>query len=92
MAGPGRPRGGKKYGGRVKGTPNKVTAEVKKAILAAFDQAGGVDYLARVAREDAKTLCALLGKLVPAEVNSELSATGPVTIRVVTGIPEPPER
>lgn len=29
MAGPGRPKGGPKFGGRQKGTPNKVTADIK---------------------------------------------------------------
>ncbi len=39
----GRPKGGKKYGGRVKGTPNKVTSmtkEVIAAMLAEYQRSG----------------------------------------------------
>ena len=47
------PRGGKRPGSRrKKGVPNKVTADVREAILKAFDLAGGVEYLCAVARED----------------------------------------
>jgi hypothetical protein len=62
------PRGGKRPGSRrKKGVPNKVTAEVREAILKAFDLAGGVEYLCAVAREDPKAFCALLGKLIPGQ-------------------------
>ena len=53
------PRGGKRPGSRrKKGVPSKVTAEVREAILKAFDLAGGVEYLCAVAREDPKAFCA----------------------------------
>lgn len=64
---------GKKFGGRKKGTPNKNTAELKAAIMAAFDEAGGQEYLVTVARDDPKTFCTLLGKVLPAELKAELS-------------------
>ena len=49
------PRGGKRPGsGRKKGGTNKITADVREAILKAFDLAGGVEYLCAVAREDPK--------------------------------------
>ena len=53
--------------GRPKGTPNKVTAAVKDAILHAFDKAGGEDYLVEVAKDDPRTFCTLLGKVLPME-------------------------
>ena len=62
--------------GRKKGTPNKLTASVKEAILAAFDEVGGKDYLLNVAREDHKTFCRLLEKLVPAEIKADLGLGG----------------
>ncbi len=68
MAGPGQP----KTGGRVKGAPNKATAAVKEAIVAAFHEVGGKDYLVEVARSDPKVFCTLLSKLVPAQVRAEL--------------------
>jgi hypothetical protein len=40
--GPNKGNAGK---GRPKGSPNKVTADVKAMVLAALDQAGGVKYL-----------------------------------------------
>jgi hypothetical protein len=55
-------KGSPKTGGRKKGTSNKFTKNVREAILAAFEEAGGVDYLRRVAKEDPKTFCTLLGK------------------------------
>ena len=45
MAAKGQP----KTGGRRKGTPNKLNADVQAMILAALDMAGGVEYLARQA-------------------------------------------
>ena len=64
---------GVKTGGRKKGTPNKTTAKVKDAIMEAFDKAGGVDYLVGIAREDPKTFCSLLGRVLPSEVKAELT-------------------
>ena len=62
-------RGGKRPGsGRKKGGTNKITSDVKQAILEAFNALGGVEYLCAVAREDPKAFCALLGKLIPAKV------------------------
>jgi hypothetical protein len=47
------PRGGKRPGsGRKKGGTNKITSDVKQAILEAFNALGGVEYLCAVARED----------------------------------------
>jgi hypothetical protein len=41
----GRKPGSPKTGGRKKGTPNKLTADVKAMVLEALDRAGGVSYL-----------------------------------------------
>ncbi len=76
-----------KSGGRKKGTPNKTTASVKKAIMEAFKSAGEAEYLARVAEEDPKTFCALLGRVLPAEVKAELDHSGDIdhTVRILFG-------
>lgn len=78
------PRGGAKpgerRGGRRKGTPNKVTSELKAAlgqggadlrasILAAYESVGGTKYLEGVARKDHKTFCSLLGRALPHDLN-----------------------
>lgn len=64
---------GNKLAGSRKGTPNKVTQAVKEAVQTAFDEVGGAEYLVKVARHDHKTFCALLGKVIPAQVNATLS-------------------
>lgn len=65
-------KGKPKTGGRKKGTPNKTTVKVKQAIIQAFDKAGGVDYLVRVAQDDPRTFCTLLGRVLPTEMKHEV--------------------
>jgi len=60
-----------KTGGRKAGTPNKTTAAVKDAILEAFEAVGGAKYLQTVAREDFKTFCTLLSKVMPMQITGE---------------------
>ncbi len=62
--------GKRKTGGRQKGTPNKVTGDVKNMILTALTDAGGVSYLIERAN-DPKTASAfltLVGKVLPLQV------------------------
>lgn len=61
MAGKGRP----KTGGRQKGTPNKVTADVKAMVLDALDRAGGVAYLLTQAQTNPNAFLTLVGKVLP---------------------------
>jgi hypothetical protein len=49
--------------------------------MAAFADAGGVDYLIKVAKSDPRTFCALLGKLLPTQVTGD-AAGEPVRIQV----------
>lgn len=65
---------GRKTGGRLKGTPNKLTANLKAAIEGALDAVGGQRYLERVARKRPQVFCALLAKLIP----KDLTVTAPV--------------
>jgi hypothetical protein len=51
--------------GRKKGSPNKLSADVKEAIMAPFNEGAGVDYLKTVATPDPRTFCTLLGKILP---------------------------
>jgi hypothetical protein len=69
---------GRKTGGRTKGTPNKVNAAVKEAIIGAFNKVGGESYLVKVAESDPRTFCALLGKVMP----TQLTGAGDEPIRV----------
>jgi hypothetical protein len=71
--GPNRGNAGK---GRPKGSPNKINATLKEAILAAgaehgYDGAGtgGLQgYLLKVASEDVKAFSGLLGRVLPMTV------------------------
>jgi hypothetical protein len=55
--------------GRPKGSPNKITADLKRAILEAAEAAGGeggtAGYLARQADENPAAFMTLLGKVLP---------------------------
>ena len=57
-----------KTGGRKKGTPNKLTADVKAMVLSALDQAGGVSYLLTQAQSNPNAFLTLVGKVLPLTV------------------------
>lgn len=78
---PEKPR---KRGGRVAGVPNKITKTLKEAILGALHESGGQAYLLRVAKEDPKTFCTLLGRVLPLEVSGTNGAPIAVTITKFT--------
>jgi len=79
-------RGGKRAGaGRKKGVPNKLTANVREAIQKAFLEAGGESYLVKIAKEDPRTFCTLLGKLLPTQVDAQVDQ--PIQYTIVTGVP-----
>ena len=81
-------KGSPKTGGRKPGSLNKIKLEVKAAIAAAFEEAGGTEYLLSIAKEDPRTFCALLGKLVPTTVGGDPDGV-PIKqiIEVITGVP-----
>ena len=55
-------------GGNRKGIPNRQTVAIKDAIERAFDKLGGTDYLVTVGRNDPRTFCALLSRLLPTKL------------------------
>jgi hypothetical protein len=61
-------KAGERTIGRAKGTPNQLTASIKDAIHNAFGELGGTSYLVHVGRNDPRTFCALLGKLLPTKL------------------------
>lgn len=79
---------GERRGGRQKGTPNKLTAALKDAILTAAELVGSdgegkdgvVGYLTMVAKSDVKAFAALLGKVLPMQVTGEDGAALKVEI------------
>lgn len=66
---------GKKYAGRKKGTPNKTTASVRDALIAAFDQLGGVPALKKWAAQEPAEFYKLWAKLLPQQINQKLDGT-----------------
>jgi hypothetical protein len=66
-------------GGRPRGAANKTTVVIKDAVLKAAALSGKdgkgkeglVGYLKRVADEDVKAFCGLLGKAMPLQVTGE---------------------
>jgi hypothetical protein len=58
--------GGKRpKAGRKKGVPNKVTKDLKAMILGALEAVEGQAYLEKLARDDPRTFCSLLGRIIP---------------------------
>lgn len=64
-------KGHTKLGGRKKGTPNKVTTELKEMILQALQNKGGVKYLEQQADKSPTAFLALVGKILPLQVTGE---------------------
>ena len=69
--------------GRQKGSVNKTTTKIRNAILRAFDTVGGQQYLVMVALTDPKTFCALLGRVLPAELKLSDADGSPLHIEVI---------
>lgn len=57
--------------GRPKGAKNKTTTKVKEMILAALDEAGGVEYLVEQSEENPTAFLTLVGKVLPLQVTGE---------------------
>jgi hypothetical protein len=62
--------GAPKKGGRKKGTPNKLAAGVKAALVEAFDELGGVPALVGWGRKNPSHFYALWSKLLSTEVRN----------------------
>lgn len=59
--------------GRQKGAVNKLTKTIKEAIEASFDQVGGSAYLTRMAEEHPQAYMTLLGKVIPTQVDANVT-------------------
>lgn len=76
---------GERRGGRGKGTPNKLSGDVKAMILAALDAAGGTEYLLHQSGKNPVAFMSLLGKLLPTQLTGKdggaiLNAFDPATL------------
>lgn len=69
--------------GRPKGSKNKSTAALKDAILGALSNVGGQAYLEKVANDDPRTFCTLIGKVLPMTVVGNMDVAATVTFQTV---------
>jgi hypothetical protein len=70
-----------KTGGRTRGTPNKVTKQLKDLILGALDDVGGQEYLATQAKANPTAFLSLIGKVLPMQVNANMEGGLTVVIK-----------
>jgi hypothetical protein len=75
----------KKVAGRVAGTPNKVTKELKDMILGALEAKKGQEWLEKQMDDNPAAFMSLLGKILPknVDVNAEISGTVEHTISAI---------
>lgn len=65
--------------GRPKGVPNKITADLRAAIMQAFANVDGSDYLTAQAESNPQAFLTLLGKLLPTALAGS-DGEGPVEL------------
>ena len=69
--------------GRPKGSVNKTTKLLKEAVCKAFDRAGGVDWLVKLANKEPKTFAMLLARVMPLQGESaDTNGQGGLDIRI----------
>jgi hypothetical protein len=79
--------GGSRPGaGRPPGSQNKISLPLKQMILTALDEAGGVEYLKRLAIENSSAFASLLGKVLPTTLQPSDLAGGAVTKITLTRV------
>lgn len=59
---------GAKYGGRVKGTPNKNTKDVREVIMRVFDGVGGIEHMKEWAKTNPTEFYKIYSKLLPRDI------------------------
>src|SRR5258708_4430726 len=57
--------------GRTKGTPNRITADLRNMILGALSDAGGREYLAARAVDTPGAFLTLVGKILPFQLTGK---------------------
>lgn len=62
--------GKKTGGGSRKGVPNKVSRDLRAAIIESFYKAGGVNYLLEQSKANPQAYMSLMGKVIPKEIDA----------------------
>lgn len=81
----GRKPGTQRTGGRVKGTPNKMTRDLKEMILGALSDVGGQQYLCTQAETNPNAFLALVGKVLPMTVQGDKDNPVETVVRIQWG-------
>lgn len=55
--------------GKAKGQKNKINAQIVDDIMSAYKKLGGVKWLLTLAKEDKKTFCRLIERVIPKDIN-----------------------
>lgn len=71
---------GKKWGGRKKGTPNKITTSVKESLVAVYERLGGDKAMYEWAQTNQAEFYRHWIKMLPTEVSADLNSNGPIQI------------
>jgi hypothetical protein len=82
-----RMRAAKGYDGRPKGSKNKITKDLKKVYLGAFDALGGLQGLIAWGKKSPDLFYSQISKLLPKGI--EIKSDQELTINIITAIPEP---
>jgi len=70
-------------GGSRKGRPNRVPVDLRAGVLQSFQNRGGVKWLDTLPDD---IFAGIFKQCLPKDI--KLDATGPITLRVITGTPE----
>lgn len=81
-----RAKPGQRFGGRVKGTPNKVTSLAKDAISMAAEKLGGTDRLVEWVQEDSANERVFWGTIYPKLLPLQVHGDGIAPIMAVTKV------
>ncbi len=68
-----------------KGSPNKITAQIKDMVRQAIDNLGGVEYFMWAAKEEPRAFLGLVAKMMPAHLKAEIEQKGVVVVRDYSG-------
>lgn len=79
MAGGGS-KPGERRGGRQKGTPNRIGAEVRDMVVKALKGAGGVKYLQKQADANPAAFMSLVAKAMGLQITATGEGTGKLTV------------
>lgn len=70
--------------GRPKGSPNKAALELKEKIILALEMVGGEKYLAQQAIDNPPSFLALIGKVLPKDIQKNIDIKGSIDFKPAT--------